>query len=115
MNRPKRVIVESPYKPYNTLSTATHKTYALACMRDSLRRGEAPFLSHLFYTQILNDEVYEERQQGMKAGWSWMESAELVAVYINLGVSKGMREGMVKADQLKIPIAIRLIKDLTWT
>lgn len=91
----RRVIVESPYAgdiPRNV-------RYAQDCLRDSLRRGEAPFASHLLYTQpgVLNDKVQEERQIGIEAGFAWGEVCDGVAVYIDLGISAGMQEGIGRA------------------
>jgi hypothetical protein len=65
----KLVILESPYAG----DVETNTTYARACVRDSLSRGEAPLASHLLYTQpgILRDDVPDERQRGMDAGLAW--------------------------------------------
>src|ERR1019366_3199089 len=59
------VIVESPYAGDIEANVA----YARACVRDALARGEAPFVSHLLYTQpgILRDEVPAERERGIAA------------------------------------------------
>lgn len=53
------VLLESPYAGNVELNV----TYARACMRDCLKRGEAPFASHLLYTQpgVLDDLVPNER------------------------------------------------------
>ena len=76
---------------------------------DSLGREEAPFASHLLYTQVLNDEIQDERLLGMKNAFMWYKYADLMAVYIDLGVSKGMLEGIEKAHKYDIPIEIRKI------
>lgn len=86
------VIIESPYKGQDWSQTETNIKYARAAMKDSLARGEAPFASHLLYTQenILDDKIHEQRQQGIDAGLSWATHADLVAFYIDLGWSEGM-------------------------
>jgi hypothetical protein len=88
----KRVIIESPYSGDIDRNVA----YARACMRDALLRGEAPFASHLLYTQlgILRDAVPEERRLGIKAGLVWADVADLTVVYGDLGISAGMNEGV---------------------
>jgi hypothetical protein len=54
------VIVESPFAG----DVAANLSYGRRCMADCLRRGEAPFASHLLYTQpgVLDDSLPEERQ-----------------------------------------------------
>lgn len=107
----KRVIIESPYKAKHPAELEYNLAYARACMADSLKRGEAPLASHLLYTQpgILNDDIPEERQLGIAAGFVWNRQAQLVAVYRDLGISDGMMEGMHWADKHEIPIQLRTI------
>lgn len=101
-----RVIIESPYAG----DIERNVRYARACMADSLRRGEAPFASHLLYTQpgILRDEVLGERDLGIAAGFAWGDVAELVAIYDDLGISKGMGEGHRRALG-KFPVVFRCL------
>lgn len=84
------VILESPYMGDITENMA----YAQQCMEDSLRRGESPFASHLLYTQVLNDCIPEERKLGIEAGLKWAEKAQRTVVYIDRGISAGMRQGI---------------------
>lgn len=86
------VIIESPFAGDVALNTR----YARAAVRDSLLRGEAPYASHLLYTQqsILDDEIPEQRRLGMEAGFAFSRVADLVAVYVDLGESPGMDEGV---------------------
>ena len=105
----KRVIIESPYRRDVGLYTA----YARRCMLDSLRRGEAPFLSHLLYTQVLPEEG-ESRTHGIGAGLAWVCVAELTVVYADHGVSEGMRIGIDHAKEHGHPIEYRYL-DLKGT
>jgi hypothetical protein len=91
----RRVILESPYAG----DIQRNLSYARRCMHDSLSRGEAPFASHLLYTQegILRDDIPEERQWGIDAGMVWAKQAEATVVYIDLGISKGMEYGIGNA------------------
>ena len=89
------VLIESPFAG----DVDTNIKYARACMRDSLRRGEAPFAMHLLYTQedILDDDIPEEREWGIEAGLAWGKHASKTAVYTNLGITAGMDFGIQRA------------------
>jgi hypothetical protein len=91
----KLVIVESPYAG----DVERNMAYARAAMADCLRRGEAPYASHLLYTQpgVLDDTVPAERKLGIDAGHAWLAGADLVAFYVDLGWSPGMTLGSVSA------------------
>jgi hypothetical protein len=88
------VAVESPYAPRSPFSLEEHVLYARLAMADSLRRGEAPFLSHLLYTQCLEDTVPEERAKGTAAGIALSEKLDFAAVYYDLGISPGMAKAI---------------------
>lgn len=96
-------IVESPYAG----DVGTNVKYGLRALRDSLSRGEAPFASHLFYPLVLQDSIPGERAQGMSSGFAWMAQADLVAVYMDLGLSPGMEQGIAHAKALRLPIEYR--------
>lgn len=87
------VIVESPYAG----DVARNEAYARAAMRDCLERGEAPMVSHLLYTQVLDDDEPAEREQGIAAGLAWGACAWASVIYVDLGISAGMREGIERA------------------
>lgn len=93
----KLVIVESPYAG----EAETNVPYARACMHDCLMRGEAPFASHLLYTQpgVLRDSVVEERKLGIEAGFAWGQHAKATVVYTDLGISPGMEAGIERARE----------------
>lgn len=101
----KLVIIESPYAGY----VNRNREYLNQCIRDSLSRGEAPFASHKMYTDSLDDEVFDERCQGMVAGFSWMMKADKVVVYDDYGVSIGMKKGIAMADYYDKPVEYRRI------
>lgn len=101
----KLVVIESPYAG----DVATHIGYAKRCVWDCLRRGEAPYASHLLFTQegILDDRDPEERLLGLSAGLAWGRNAASVAVYLDHGISGGMRHGMQAYAKAGIPIEPR--------
>ena len=92
------VILESPYAG----NVGLNIIYARAAMADSLQRGEAPYASHLLYTQdgVLDDDKPEERRLGMEAGFAFGRAASKVVVYTDLGISSGMKAG-IKAHRKK--------------
>jgi hypothetical protein len=99
------VIVESPYAG----DIEGNVAYARACVRDALARGEAPFASHLLYTQagILSDEVPVERQQGIAAAHAWYRAADAAVVYTDRGISHGMEAGIAAAKAAGKPVEFR--------
>jgi len=101
----KRVILESPFAGNIELNVA----YAKLCIRDMLLRGEAPIASHLLFTQpgLLDDTKPEQRKLGIAAGHAWIEVADEVAVYGDLGISKGMELGISNANAVEKPITYR--------
>lgn len=88
----KLVVIESPFAG----DVAANVEYAKRCVRDCLARGESPYASHLFFTQrgILDDDDPTERKLGIDAGLAWARAADAVVVYIDRGISDGMRHGM---------------------
>ncbi len=106
------VILESPYAG----QIERNKTYARACVRDSLSRGEAPLASHLLYTQegILRDEDPKERQWGIAAGLAWGKHAEATVVYADHGYSSGMIQGIKNAEDAGRPCEVRFILPVSY-
>lgn len=106
-----KVVIESPLAGSRN-QMKKNIEYARACLRDSLSRGEAPFASHLLYTQVLDDHKQDERRTGIQAGLIWGELAELIAIYTDLGISPGMELGIKRYRKKFIPIEMRsLVKD----
>lgn len=103
-----RVIVESPFA-----GGFANVKYSRECLKDCLSRGESPYASHLLYTQkgVLNDSVTEERRLGIQAANNWLEVADIVAVYMDLGVTRGMLIGVMKAARQNKPIHLRWLRD----
>lgn len=99
----RRVVLESPLSG----DFRRNIRYARLCMLDCLRRGEAPYASHLLYTQVLDDTSAADRRLGMEAGFAWNEGAESAAVYIDLGVSGGMQAGIDRHTARGIGVAYR--------
>lgn len=90
------VVVESPYAG----DIEGNAAYARAAMADCLKRGEAPFASHLLCTQpgVLDDLDPAQRALGIAAGLEWGKVAHITAVYYDLGITPGMSEGIARAS-----------------
>lgn len=103
-----RVIVESPFA-----GGFANVKYSRECIRDCINRGESPFASHLLYTQkgILDDKIPEERRKGIDAAVGWLEVADYIAVYMDLGVTTGMVWGIARAAQRNKPVHIRWLRE----
>ena len=104
-----RVIIESPYKGFDLIDNLD---YARRCMWHSLLQGESPFVSHLLYTQVLDDTVPDQREMGMTLARNWYEVADLCAVYTDRGISWGMEQGIEYANSIGLQVEERsLIND----
>lgn len=89
------VIIESPLAG----DVEANQAYARDAMADCLKRGEAPFASHLLYTQVLDDNLTDDRKLGIEAGLAWGSKADATVVYTDLGISNGMQWGIERAKQ----------------
>lgn len=120
------VVIESPYAgraplwvprwlrwPIEWWLTRRNVSYALDCLRDSMRRDEAPYASHVMYTRALNDRAMRERAIGLYCGFAWGSRAVLRAVYCDLGVSEGMRIGITQRPRAQ-PVEYRYIRTPVW-
>jgi len=103
----RKVLIESPYAG----DVKTHLAYARRAMKDSFSKGEAPWCSHLIYTQegILDDTIPAERTQGIDAGLIWGAGADMTVVYTDYGISRGMQYGIDRAIKENRPIEYREI------
>lgn len=101
------VILESPFAG----DVPRNLAYARACMSDCLARGEAPYASHLLYTQpgVLDDTKPDERALGMAAGFAWGERADATVVYTDLGTSSGMVAGIERAQAAGRSVEMRTL------
>ena len=105
MGKPLIVQIESPFAGDIPANIA----YARACIKDSIERGEAPFASHLLYTQpgVLEDDNPEQRKLGIETGWAFMRVCDRVVFYTDRGMSSGMEAALRRAQQLGVPTETR--------
>lgn len=104
------VIVETPYGANGDEAILNRNIrYAQLCLKDCINRGEAPFASHLLYTQkhVLNDDDANERHLGIELGLSWCQVANKTVVYTDFGISPGMEHGVEYAMDLRKTVEYR--------
>jgi hypothetical protein len=107
----KRIVLESPYAG----NVERNIAYAKLCVKDMLKRGEAPIASHLLFTQpgILDDLKPEERKLGIEAGQAWLTVAEGINFYVDFGVSNGMKWTLGVVEKLQRPYQFRNLPEET--
>jgi len=105
----KTVILESPFASGLTPKDL-NIAYANQCMYDCIKRGEAPFASHLLYPAVLDDNNAEERILGIKMGYAWWTFADHVVFYTDLGWSNGMIKALQLAVRSQTKFWIRSLK-----
>lgn len=93
------VLLESPFSAPTPEEIVRNVWYAFLAVQDSLDAGEAPYASHLFFTQMLEDANSVERALGIDAGLAIGSKAEATVVYGDLGISSGMQYGIHRAEQ----------------
>lgn len=102
-------MVESPYAAPTERGVYENVEYLTRCLHDSLRRGEAPFASHGFYTMLLDDKIPEQRAKGLTCADAWLARCEQVAFYVDRGFSPGM---VYRLETLVPEIGQRLVVHL---
>ena len=95
-----RVVVESPYAG----DVERNEMYLKCAMLDCICRGEAPFASHMLYTQFLNDDYPDDRKVGIECGFAWGALATRCVVYADFGITPGMIKGLSHYSDLGIHV-----------
>ena len=106
----KRVIVVTPFLNEKIDVKAKLDRYAKLCTIDSLNNSEAPLSSQAMY---LNLSGYTgtniERDASFITQLNWMLKAELVAFYIDYGITPAMESMMNYCTKKNINFEIRMI------
>lgn len=84
------IIIESPFKGDKLFTIEANLRYAQRAMLHALSIGEAPFLSHLLYPQVVPETVFG-RGLGIAAGLTISKHFRTVVFYMDHGLSGGMR------------------------
>ena len=104
-----RVVIESPFRSVDKSTKTLYTTYSRRAVEHSLAQGESPIAFHLWFTRYLNDDTKDQREQGLKLSLEWIDTAQLIAVYADYGISEGMILGIQHASQKGIPIQWRYL------
>lgn len=90
------VIIESPYAG----DIERNLAYAKLCIRDAISRNESPYASHVLIPGALDDNDPAQRDRGIRAGYAWWQTADLIAFYMDLGMSPGMHKALQRAKTM---------------
>ncbi len=101
-------VLETPYAG----DVEANVEYAQKCMHDMLLRREAPYASHLLYTQpnVLDDLIPEERDLGIQAGFAFKHLEGMHTVfYTDRGMSGGMQLALDYCKEFNMRYEIRTL------
>lgn len=111
---PRLVCVESAYASRgDPVGSAANREFLREALLDSLHRGEAPYASHAYLPNVLDDNDASQRSVGMEAGHAWAKTASLIAIYLREPaerISKGVVERLARVapTQDMTPIVVRV-------
>ena len=93
---PIRCIVESPFAG----DIDRNVEYAAEAISSLVLGGKyAPMASHLLYTRMLDDDNKDERMLGIDAGLNYGAKAEETIIFVDRGLSTGMKYGVINAEK----------------
>ena len=70
---------------------AKMQRYATRAIKDSLSKNEAPLASYVFYSDALSPRNPIERDIGLQSQLTWMKGADIIAVYMDFGITPAMQ------------------------
>lgn len=107
------VVLETRYVSEDIATMIKYRKFTLACIRDCLKRGEAPYASHMLFTETnaLGEFSPDERAIGMHSGFLWGSNAVKTVVYTDLGLGLGMQQGIKSAQEVGRSVEYR---ELGW-
>lgn len=94
----RKAYICSPYRAKDSVEYVRNITYAQELTRKALDAGLAPVTPHLYMTQCLDDDNYDERVLGLAAGMALLEGCDLVIAGVRHGISEGMSREIAAAD-----------------
>lgn len=86
----KATIILSPFMAEDKANAHKMERYAKRCVQDSILRSEAPVANHYFYYEALNSNLSIERDIGLQSQLIWIKHCDMVAVYIDFGITRAM-------------------------
>lgn len=76
----------SPYRG-NILEKARNILYARHLTKLALQLGYTPITTHLYLTQVLNDNIPMQRRQGLKAGRDILNACDTIIIGARHGIT----------------------------
>ena len=89
----KLAIIEAPFN-HPDLDEKKYKWYLQLCIQDCFDRDEAPFSADGFYSRYSDQRIMTHRERAISAGLEWSRYADVVAFYIDYGISASMEANM---------------------
>ena len=94
----------SPFRANTATELKRNIQYAQMLTRKAIEAELAPITPHLYITQVVRDDIEQERQQGLKAGLALLDCCEILILGKYYGISDGMRAEIEKARKNNIKI-----------
>ena len=82
----------------------TNLEFAKAHCMSVIEEGDLPICPHLFFGQVLNDEVASQRAAGLAMGLKLLEDCQELRIFSR--ISEGMKAEILKAEEMGIPVTI---------
>lgn len=96
----KKIYVVSPYAGDVERNVAN----AIAYCKYVMKKGYMPLASHLYFTQMTNDDIPEERRAGLDMGLELLSMCDEVWVFYENRISSGMAGEIARAKELGLPL-----------
>lgn len=106
----KKVYICSPYASQGNREQNVRN--AIGYCRTAILRGYLPIAPHVFYTQMLNDDIEEERAAGLALGMELLKDCEEIWVFGS--VKGGMVAEVQKAQELGLKVVFILKNGGEW-
>lgn len=95
----KKAFVCSPYRNSNDEQFLKNIELAKSYCRQLVKNHNIPYAPHLYFTNILDDDIETERNLGINLGIKWLEECDEVHVLGNY-ISDGMSCEIIEAKRM---------------
>jgi len=102
------VMVISPFRASANRTRQQHLSHAKKLCELACRAGYAPFASHVFYPQFLNEDDEKDRHLGLDCEKVWIAACNELWVWDAWGVSDGMKSAILFAKSRAVEVLFRL-------
>jgi hypothetical protein len=102
----RRVLIESGIEA----SPSRRRRYEFAAMRDALSKGETPILISLLHSLIHDLGDPDKDRLATEHAVAWLGGVDVVALYVEFGMSPRMKALKDAADKQGVPVELRTIE-----